>query len=145
MADKTPRKYGYKNYRAALGPELSRAEAILPHMANAVKIAEGNKHNFGVLSVKTSNSKEADTVLRNSIINNYARWVLAGKPGKFVDFMQRRWAPIGADNDPDNLNVNWAPNVRKAILLQRGPEKYENWKNADLVMRGASNEELSQA
>ena len=31
----------------------------------------------------------------------------------FVDFWARRWAPVGADNDPHDLNVNWAANVRK--------------------------------
>lgn len=29
----------------------------------------------------------------------------------FIRFLAARWAPIGADNDPTNLNVHWAKNV----------------------------------
>jgi len=29
----------------------------------------------------------------------------------FVDFWAARWAPIGAANDPNNLNRHWAKNV----------------------------------
>jgi hypothetical protein len=29
----------------------------------------------------------------------------------FIEFLGARWAPIGADNDPTNLNKHWVPNV----------------------------------
>ena len=29
----------------------------------------------------------------------------------FIRFVGERWAPIGADNDPTDLNANWVPNV----------------------------------
>lgn len=31
----------------------------------------------------------------------------------FIVFWRNRWAPLGAGNDPANLNVNWASNVLK--------------------------------
>jgi hypothetical protein len=106
-------------------------------MAEAVKFAENNKKNHGVLSVKTSNPSE---VVRESVANNLARfnsgrtpapWIQE-RPSRFVDFMQRRWAPIGAENDPNNLNANWAPNVRY-YLQRQYPEQYEQWRQQNLV------------
>lgn len=29
----------------------------------------------------------------------------------FIEFLGARWAPVGADNDPGNLNANWVENV----------------------------------
>jgi hypothetical protein len=107
-------------------------------MANAVKTAENNKKNFGVLSVKTANP---NGVLARSVSNNLQRfetgktpapWI-KDKPAKFVDFMQERWAPVGAKNDPGNLNANWAGNVRSAISKQTTPEQYQQYKDMNLV------------
>lgn len=32
---------------------------------------------------------------------------------RFVEFWRDKWAPLGAKNDPKNLNKNWARNVLK--------------------------------
>lgn len=29
----------------------------------------------------------------------------------FIDYFARRWAPVGASNDPEGLNANWVKNV----------------------------------
>src|SRR3990167_1598193 len=65
------------------------ANFILPYLTEAIKRAENNR-NYGVLSVKTDNPRK---VLMNSIVNNFASWIDKKQPGRFVDFMQRRWAP----------------------------------------------------
>lgn len=109
--------HGYPGKLSLMGHQ--QATELVPQMAHAVKVAENNGRNHGVLSVKTANSGEASKVLNDSIYNNFVRWDQAGRPGKFIDFMQHRWAPIGASNDPRNLNKNWAPNVRGA--LQQDP------------------------
>ena len=109
-------------------------------MANAVKTAEHNKKNFGVLSVKTA---DPGSTLHKSVSNNMDRWI-SGQPAapwltvnpsndKFVDFMQQRWAPIGAENDPNNLNANWSHNVRSAIQKQTTPEEYKQYQDMNLV------------
>lgn len=108
--------YGTRGYvgKMPLQDHLQATE-LVPPIASAVKKAENNGRNHGVLSVSTANEGEASQVLDNSIYNNFVRWHEAGRPGKFIDFMQQRWAPIGAKNDPKNLNKNWSPNVRKAL------------------------------
>lgn len=116
----TDQPYGTRGYTGKLSLQNHLlATSLVPQIAAAVKVAENNPKNNGVLSVPTANAGQASTVLDNSVYNNFVRWDQAGRPGKFVDFMQRRWAPIGVSNDPHNLNKNWAGNVRGA--LQRNP------------------------
>ena len=46
-----------------------------------------------------------------TVQKNYDRWLKAGQPGEFITFLGARWAPVGAANDPTNLNRNWVRNV----------------------------------
>lgn len=116
-----PQPYGGSKYAGKLSlQEHQMANNLVPQIADAVKVAEGNPRNHGVLSVPTAGSADASKVLNDSVYNNFVRWTQAGRPGKFVDFMQRRWAPVGVSNDPNNLNKNWGGNVRKA--LQQDPQ-----------------------
>lgn len=132
-----PQPYGTGHYAGKLPLQAHvQATELVPQMANAVKVAEGNPRNHGVLSVPTANEAGASKVLDDSIYNNFVRWDQAGRPGKFVDFMQQRWAPVGVSNDPHNLNRNWAPNVRKA--LQSNP-------NVDYKTLQANNIAMNQS
>ena len=124
----------------AYGP-ITRAalmEQFQAPMAEAVKFAENNKRNHGVLSVKTTNPTK---VLNNSVRNNLDRFMMGQSANenydnsntpRFVDFMQQRWAPIGATNDPKGLNKNWAPNVRH-YLQKMYPAQYPMWRQMNLV------------
>ena len=127
--------------------ELRRLRQFLPMMAQAVKFAEGNPQNHGVLSVKTQNPGK---VLTNSVNNNFSRWIggktpapwINERPEKFVDFMRRRWAPYqseGVENDPNNLNKNWAPNVRWFLENQLSPEDYDFLKRLNFVKQLEAN------
>lgn len=111
-----PQPYGTPKYQGKLDlQDQLMINRLVPQISSAVKVAEGNPRNHGVLSVPTANEGQASTVLNNSIYNNFVRWDAAGRPGKFIDFVQQRWAPIGVANDPNNLNKNWSGNVRKAL------------------------------
>ncbi len=95
-------------------------------MSEAIKRAEGDPL-YGVRSIPVDTPAQAKRITMNSVRNNYRRWVDAGKPDTFVDFMQRRWAPIDPEHDPEGLNENWAPNI-KSILKQMDPGSREEWK-----------------
>lgn len=111
-----PHPYGTKAYTGKLSlQDHLQANDLVPVISDAVKKAENNARNHGVLSVHTENGAQANKVLLDSVYNNLVRWHEAGRPGKFVDFMQQRWAPVGVKNDPHNLNKNWAPNVRSSL------------------------------
>jgi hypothetical protein len=41
----------------------------------------------------------------------YKDWQVQGKPGDFLDYLRDHYAPLGAGNDPHDLNANWLKNV----------------------------------
>lgn len=45
------------------------------------------------------------------IHSTYRSWVKAHRPGPFIDYLGRRYAPIGVSNDPKGLNRYWVGNV----------------------------------
>jgi len=62
-------------------------------------------------------------------------------PTKYVDFMHRRWAPIGAENDKKGLNKNWAKNVRGYFKQNTTPEQYQQLQALNLVRNYFQNNE----
>lgn len=50
-----------------------------------------------------------------TVVNNYKRFVMAGNDPEdregFITYLGSRYAPVGADNDPTDLNRNWIPNM----------------------------------
>jgi hypothetical protein len=50
----------------------------------------------------------------------YGLWVKRGRPGFFLSWVAERYAPIGAANDPTNLNENWLPNVLEVLGQSQG-------------------------
>lgn len=129
------------NSRQQLTISKDVLKEFIPKMVEAIKHAENDPGRHGVLSVKTKNP---EAVVKESVENNILRWTsgknpapwIKERPAKFVDFMQRRWAPIGAENDPKNKNQNWAPNVRYFLRKLYGDEMYRKWLMLNLVRSG---------
>lgn len=134
---------GYPSFRKQLNQkQQASADFIVPPMNQAIKQAENNPRNFGVLSEQG----DPNTILNNSIFNNFVRWIQSGQTMPFVDFMGsfggpvgKGWAPIGAPNDPDNLNQNWIPNVKGALEQNLGPEEYKRWHQYNMVQTPMDN------
>jgi len=83
-------------------------------LASAIYWAEGGpraKKPFGILSVSCDGYEECRKICIDTIRNNVKRWEISGKEEPYLNFLARRYAPIGANNDPSNLNVNWKKNV----------------------------------
>lgn len=115
---------------------VEQQEAIILHAAAeigvpapflaAIRIAEngGPGREFGVLSDAATTFDAQARVAAQSIRNNQYRFVLATQAWPtneagafseaFVRAMAQRWAPVGADNDPNNLNAHWVTNVLAA-------------------------------
>ena len=96
------------NIRPELRKELSRYVAAIRYAEN------GKRYQYGIIH------KRCKAGYRNqagwcaaTVQKNYDRWVKAGSKGEFVVFLGNRYCPVGADNDPDNLNRHWIGNVRK--------------------------------
>ena len=94
-------------------PECVRE--LAPYVA-AIRYAEngGKGKEYGILHprVKPTYRSQAGWCAA-TVQKNYDRWVKAGRKGEYIAFLASRYAPIDADNDPNGLNHNWLPNVRK--------------------------------
>ncbi len=89
----------------------------------AIRIAENGRpgREFGVLSESADTYEAQCRIAALSIRNNQYRYIArfrewptdaaGGLSEAFTKFMAGRWAPLGADNDPDNLNAHWPKNV----------------------------------
>lgn len=62
-------------------------------------------------TVKTTD--DAIDVLCRTAVHALADYVENLDRDGFVEFLGGRWAPVGVENDPTNLNGHWVPNVKK--------------------------------
>lgn len=81
-------------------------------LVQAIVTAEGNI----VKAVQCSDAsvttrEEAIRVVCRSVIHRMSDWIKEDHPREFVNYMGSKWAPVGATNDPTNLNQNWPNNV----------------------------------
>ncbi len=90
-------------------------------IVDAIYLAEGGakaKKPYGILSVPCTGLESCRRICYNTVRNNWHRWRKAGKTEPYLAFLARRYAPIGAENDPTGLNRHWLKNVR-SILIRR--------------------------
>lgn len=93
--------------------ELPPAEAH--RIVDAIYRVEGGpkaRKPYGILSVNVSSHAEARRVCYNTVQNNHNRWLRAGRPGSYLDFLADRYCPPSVD---PTGNRNWKRNIR-AIL-----------------------------
>jgi hypothetical protein len=93
--------------------------AILFAIRKAENGAKGRE--FGVISNPRAIGKDHETWevtldrqagwASATIMKNRVRWKDAGCKEPFVTFLARRYAPVGAENDPNGLNRHWLHNV----------------------------------
>ena len=96
---------------SALGAGLSSVTAN--RIADAIYQVEGGpkaRAPYGILSVNVSSTADARRVCLNTIRNNHDRWIRAGRPGEYLDFLADRYCPRSAD--PVG-NRNWKRNIRR--------------------------------
>jgi len=81
----------------------------------AIRKAENGKagREFGVLHPRAIDT-DLDTQAgwcAATIMKNRERWKQAGKKEPFIQFLGKRYCPVGAENDPSGLNKHWIRNV----------------------------------
>lgn len=96
-------------------------------IVNAIRQAEGvpSYGNMGLRRQYGDHERVPEEVGRRStarlVHNVYQKWVRADRPGDFLEYLgyggpgYPGYAPLGATNDPTNLNRNWLPNVLKNL------------------------------
>jgi hypothetical protein len=91
-------------------------------IVNAIYKAEGGIHAkkpYGILSVPCRDTEDCRAICIRTVKRSrirYSRHV--GRNGEtFLSYLSRKYAPIGAFNDPQGLNKNWIDNV--SFFLRR--------------------------
>ena len=96
---------------------IAREWGLDPALLQAVVQAEGNIVRAVQCSIKdidTSSRIPALKVTARSCTHALVDWVKQGgeeRQDAFIAFWAARWAPRGVQNDPHDLNANWASNV----------------------------------
>ena len=85
-------------------------------IVNSVYIIEGGsttKYPYGIVSIDTKGDEEyARKICFNTVRNNKVRFMNQTKYKCYIEFLGSRYAPVGAKNDPTNLNKNWVKNLK---------------------------------
>jgi len=80
----------------------------------AIREAEKGRKGFefGIISAKNTDLETQCRYACETIINNVKRFHRQVDENDFITFLGSRYAPVGADNDPHNLNSHWVRNVK---------------------------------
>lgn len=93
---------------------IARRFGVDPKLIQAVVIAEGDILKAVRCSLpNTLNRDEAIEVTCRSAAHAMSDFIRSTNASEFIEFWGSRWAPVGAANDPENLNHNWPSNVRR--------------------------------
>jgi hypothetical protein len=84
------------------------------------KIENSRRHPYGIVSVRCSGDATCRQVCLRTVKNNRHRFSKNhGDAKDFINFLAKRYCPVGAKNDPHGLNKNWEPNMRKILAQNR--------------------------
>lgn len=87
----------------------------LDKWADSIKITEGN-YLYGIKSIKPKNALEARKICKNTVRNNYKRFIAKGGNSSdlkgYINFLADRYCPKSAD--PQG-NINWKANMIKLM------------------------------
>ena len=94
---------------------LSALAATDDQIADAIYRVEGGARArvpYGILSIKVRDTAHARLVCLATIRNNRIRWIKAGRPGAFLDYLADKYCPRSAD--PVG-NKNWKANIKRLV------------------------------
>lgn len=85
-----------------------------PSLIQAVMQAEGNIVKAVQCSFPSVTTREAAIEITcRSAVHAMSDYIKIQNKEGFIQFWAKRWAPVGATNDPNNLNANWSSNVSR--------------------------------
>jgi len=99
---------------AAVNNGISRNDHENLSLLFSIRKAENGKpgREFGVLHPKAINTNlRTQAGWAAATIMNHRKRHDPKKEGDFIKSLARRYAPVGAENDPKNLNTHWLTNV----------------------------------
>lgn len=102
----------------------------LNQWCEAIHKAEGND-NYGILSIKCSKGEGCKEICKNTVRNNYKRWIKSGKNGEFIQFLGNKYCPTIGNKltfNEKKYNINWIYNVK--YFLKK--DKYEKMQDRNM-------------
>lgn len=79
-------------------------------ICEAIRQAENSRsYPYGIMKKYKHTSPKQACI--NTVSHSRRNWISNGSKGEFIKFLGSTYAPVGAINDPNNLNVNWVKNV----------------------------------
>lgn len=98
-------------------PSQASSESHFNQLADAIYLAEGPKHPYGILSVKVSSKAEARQTCIDVIRYRYLLWASSDicRQEDFISYLSKSYCPIGAKNDHKGLNRHWKSNVERLM------------------------------
>jgi len=90
---------------------------MLAPIVSAIRYAENGASSpthleYGIIHPRVKNTYRSQAGwCAATVQKNYDRWVKGGSKGDFITYLGHVYAPIGVDNDPDDLNQHWITNV----------------------------------
>jgi hypothetical protein len=91
---------------------IAKKFGVDPALIQAVVVAEGNILKAVQCSIPSVTTREeALEITCRSASHALSDYIKVIGRGPFVEFWAKRWAPVGAKNDPTSLNANWPKNV----------------------------------
>jgi hypothetical protein len=103
-------------FEDAIRVNIPKAHRVhLAPIVAAIRYAENGRagREYGCLSkyAKDKGYRKQAGECAFTVWRTYERWIKAGKPGGFIQYLGNRYCPIGAGNDPGGLNKHWVRNV----------------------------------
>jgi len=105
----------FKKLATFLLLSCSALAATDDQIADAIYRIEGGARArvpYGILSIPVRDAAHARRICLNTIKNNRARWIKAGRPGAFLDYLADKYCPRSAD--PIG-NKNWKVNIKRLV------------------------------
>ena len=90
-------------------------------LVNAIRRVEngGKGREYGIMDKRASTPDLQRRWCAATCWKNWLRWQKTDKQKPYLVFLRDRYAPIGVENDPDNLNANWLPNLVALLEKER--------------------------
>ena len=87
----------------------------------AIRKAEngGEGREFGIMNDKADTYSKQAGWCASTCFKNYIRWLKTDMKKPYLVYLANRYAPVGAANDPDGLNINWLKNVVYWLEVQK--------------------------
>ena len=94
----------------SLRPDFTRLVDAIRKIENG-----GRGREYGIMDRRASTPDLQRRWCADTCWKNWIRWQATDKQKPYLVFLRDRYAPLGAENDPNGLNENWLKNLTSIL------------------------------